>query len=74
MWDRVTNYVTNFVRDLQSTYFTILVSVLAVLGFYFLGLFLKANKKESTSVNKISYLLTSILMIVLFVIIVRIRN
>ncbi len=74
MWDRITNYVTMFVRDLKGTYFIILASILAVLGFYFLGLFLKANKKEAARVNKISYLLTCILMIVLFVVLVRIRN
>ena len=74
MWDRITNYVTGFVRDLQSTYFIIIASILAVLGFYFLALFLKANKKEAPKVNKISYLLTSILMIVLFVVLVRLRN
>ena len=74
MWDRITNYITGLVRDLKSTYFIILVSILATLGFYFLALFLKANKKESTKVNKISYLLTSILMIILFVVFVRIRN
>ena len=74
MWDRITNYVTSLIRDLKGTYFIILASILAMLGFYFLALFLKANKKDSTKVNKISYLLTSILMIVLFVMVVRIRN
>ena len=74
MWDRITNYVTSVIRDLKGTYFIILASILAMLGFYFLALFLKANKKDSTKVNKISYLLTSILMIVLFIITVRIRN
>lgn len=74
MWDRITNYVTTFVRDLKSTHFIILASVFAVLGFYFLGLFLKANKKEAARINKISYLFTCILMIVLFVALVRIRN
>lgn len=74
MWDRITNYVTSLIRDLKGTYFIILASILAMLGFYFLALFLKANKKDSTKVNKISYLLTSILMMVLFVMVVRIRN
>lgn len=74
MWDRITNYVTSLVRDLQSTYFIIIAAVLATLGFYFLGLFLKANKKEAPKVNKISYLFTSILMVILFVIFVQIRN
>lgn len=74
MWDRITNYVTNFVRDLKGGHFIILVSVLATLGFYFLGLFLKANKKEAPQLNKISYLFTSILMLILFIVIVRIRN
>lgn len=74
MWDRITNYVTGLVRDLRGTYFIILVSVLAMLGFYFLALFLKANKKEASKVYKISYLLTSILMIILFVVLVKIRN
>lgn len=74
MWDRITNYVTGLVRDLRGTYFIILVSALAMLGFYFLALFLKANKKEASKVYKISYLLTSILMIILFVVLVKIRN
>ena len=74
MWDRITNYVTAIVRDLKSTHFIILASILATLGFYFLALFLKANKKEAPKVNKISYLLTSILVIVLFVVLIRIRN
>ena len=74
MWDRITNYVTTVIRGLKGTYFIILVAILATLGFYFLALFLKANKKEAPKVNKISYLLTSILMIVLFIVIVRIRN
>lgn len=74
MWDRFVNYITAIVRDLKNTHFIIFASVLAVLGFYFLSLFLKANKKEAPKVNKISYLLTSILMIVLFVILIRIRN
>ena len=74
MWDRITNYITGLVRDLRGTYFIILVSVLAMLGFYFLALFLKANKKEASKVYKISYLLTSILMIILFVVLVKIRN
>ena len=74
MWDRFINYITTIIRDLKSTHFIILVSVFAVLGFYFLALFLKANKKEEAKVNKISYLLTSILMIVFFVVLVRFRN
>ena len=74
MWDRLINYITTIVRNLKSTHFIILAAILATFGFYFLSLFLKANKKEAPKVNKISYLLTSILMIILFVILVRIRN
>ena len=74
MWDRITNYITGLVRDLSSKSFIILAAILATLSFYFLGLFLKANKKESPKLSKISYLLTSILMFILFVILVRIRN
>jgi hypothetical protein len=53
MWDRITNYVTTFVRDLKSTHFIILASVFAVLGFYFLGLFLKAIKKRRQELIKL---------------------
>lgn len=73
MWDRITNFVTTLIRDLSSTTFYIIMAVLITLGFYFLADFLKANKKEAPKVAKISKLLMSILMLVVFVVMVNIR-
>ena len=74
MWDRITNYVTRIVGDLPNKTFIILISIVATLSVYLLALFLKANKKEAPKVSKISYLLTSILMFIIFVVLIRIRN
>ena len=73
MWDRIVNFVTNFIRDLTYSTFMILVAVIATLSFYYLALFLKANKKEEPKVSKISRLFISILLLITFVIIVKIR-
>ena len=74
MWDRFVNFVTNFVRDLSSSTFYILMGIIAALSFYYLALFLKANKKEEPKVSKISRLLISILLLITFVIIAKIRH
>ena len=73
MWDRIVNFVTNFIRDLTNTTFIILVSVIVTLSFYYLALFLKANKKEEPKISKISRLFISILLLVVFVIIIKIK-
>ena len=73
MWDRIVNFVTTLIRDLSNTTFYIIMAVLITLGFYFLADFLKANKKEAPKVAKISKLLMSILMLVVFVVMVNIR-
>ena len=73
MWDRVTNFVYTFVRDLPNKTFVIIMAILITLGFYFIGQFLKANKKEAPKVNKISKLLISIFMIVVVIVLTNIR-
>lgn len=73
MWDRIVNFVTNFIRDLSNSTFLIIVGVIITLSFYYLALFLKANKKEEPKVSKISRLFISILFLIAFVIIVKIR-
>ena len=73
MFDRVVNFAYNLVRDLSNTTFYIIMGVLITLGFYFLSLFLKANKKEAPKVAKISYLLISIFLLVVFVVLANMR-
>ena len=73
MWDRIVNFVYEFIGDLSNSTFIIVAAVLATLSFYFLGNFLKANKKEAPKVSKPSQLLWSIIMLVAFVLIVNIR-
>ena len=74
MWDRMVNAVYEFIRSLSNITFIIIVAVLITLGFYFIGNFLKANKKEAPKVSKPSQLLWAIVMIVLFVVMVTIRG
>ena len=71
--DRIINFVYNFVRDWSNATFYIIMGVVAGLGFYFLSLFLKANKKEAPKVSKVSYLLMAIFMIVVVVVLTNIR-
>ena len=73
MWDRIVNFVYDMVRSWSSTTFYIIVGVIVTLGFLFIGHFLKANKKEAPKVSKPSYLVWSILMIVVFVALINIR-
>lgn len=73
MWDRVVNFVYEFVRELSNTTFIIVAAILATLGFLFVGNFLKANKKESPKLAKPSQILWAIVMLVLFVVFVNIR-
>ena len=73
MWDRITNFIYTSIRDLSNATFVIILTIVAVLALYFLGNFLKANKKEEPKVSKISYLLSSILMLVIVVILTNIR-
>jgi len=74
MWDRIVNAVYEFVRSLSTTTFIIVASILITLGFLFVGNFLKANKKEAPKVSKPSQILWAIVMLVLFVVLVTIRN
>ncbi|MFQ6723750.1 MAG: hypothetical protein ACLRFE_00255 [Clostridia bacterium] len=73
MWDRFINYLTEFMRGLSNTTFTILASTIITLGFFFLGNFLKANKKEAPKVSKPSQILWSVVMLVAFVVVVTLR-
>ena len=73
MWDRFVNFVYDVVRSWSNTTFIIVAAVTATLGFYFVGNFLKANKKESSKVLKPSQILLSILMLIVFVVLVKIR-
>lgn len=74
MWDRIVNGVYEFVRSLSNVTFIIVVAVLVTLGFYFIGNFLKSNKKESSKVSKVSQLFLAILMLVIFIVMVNIRG
>ena len=60
MWDRIVNFVYSFIKDMSSTTFYIMMGVIITLAFYNLSVFLKANKKESAKVSKISRLLITI--------------
>ena len=73
MFDRVSNFVYSFVRDLSNATFCIIMAVLITLGFYCLSRFLKANKKESAKVSKVSQLLSAIIIIIVFIMLVNIR-
>lgn len=73
MWDRFVNFVYNLVRDMSNTAFFITIAAMFVLGFYFLGNFLKANKKEEPKVAKISQLLISIMCLVGLIVMFNIR-
>ncbi|MBQ7880926.1 MAG: hypothetical protein IJ358_03705 [Clostridia bacterium] len=73
MFDRVVNVAYNFVRELSTTTFCIIMAILITLGFYYLARFLKANKKEAPKLAKVSYLLMSVLIIVVFVVLTNIR-
>ena len=71
--DRIINFVYGFVRDWSNATFYIIMGVIAALAFYFLSLFLKANKKEAPKVSKVSYLLMSIFMLVVIIVLTNIR-
>lgn len=73
MWNRIVNFVYTFVRDLSNTTFYIIMALLITLGFYFLSLFLKANKKESSKVSKPSRLFIAIFILIIFVALATIR-
>ncbi|MBQ7797507.1 MAG: hypothetical protein IJ371_00105 [Clostridia bacterium] len=73
MWDRIVNFVYEIIRSWSHTTFIIVVAVMLTLGFYFVGNFLKANKKEAPKVAKPSQILLAILMLVLFVALINIR-
>lgn len=74
MWDRVTNFVYSFIRDMSTSSFYIMMGALITLGFYFLALFMKANKKEEAKVKKPSYLLITIFIMIVFIFIASIRK
>ena len=74
MWDRIVNFVHQIIGDMSNTAFYILMGVLITLGFYFLSLFLKANKKEEPKAKKLSMLLMAILTLVIFIVIANIRK
>lgn len=73
MWDRITNAITTFIRDLSNTTFTIIMAITIVASFYFVALFLKANKKEAPKVSKVSYILIAIFLLAMFVVLGAIR-
>lgn len=73
MFDRIVNSAYNIVRDWSNTTFCIIMGVLITSAFYFLSLFLKANKKEAPKVAKISYLLITIFLLIVFVTLANMR-
>ena len=74
MWDRITNFIYEAVRSWSDTTFAIVVGVVFTLGFLFIGNFLKANKKEEPKISKPSQLLWSIVMLIVFILLINIRN
>ena len=74
MWDGIVNFVHQIIGDMSNTAFYILMGVLITLGFYFLSVFLKANKKEEPKAKKLSMLLMAILTLVIFIVIANIRK
>ena len=74
MWDRITNFVYSFIRDMTNTSFYIMMGVLITLGFYFLSLFLKANKNEDSKIKKPSYLFITLFILLVFTFIAGIRK
>lgn len=72
--DRVINRIYSFIRGLDINVFLTIVGLAFVLGMYFIAIFLKANKKESSKVAKVSYLLIAILMLVVLIVLLRIRR
>ena len=74
MWDRIVNFVHQIINDMSNTAFYILMGVVITLGFYFLSVFLKANKKEEPKAKKLSMLLMSIFILVVFIILANIRK
>ena len=71
--DTIINYVYSFFRDMKQSTFYIIMGVVAFFAFYFLSLFLKANKKESAKVAKISCLLMTVFLIVVIVVLTKLR-
>lgn len=74
MWDRIVNFVHQFIGEMSNTTFYIVMGVIITLGFYFLSLFLKANKKEEPKAKKLSMLFMSIFTLVVFIIMANIRK
>ncbi len=74
MWDRIVNFVHKTINGLSNTTFYILMGVLITLGFYFLSVFLKSNKKEEPKVKNISKLLMCLFMLLVFIYIASIRG
>lgn len=71
--DRIINYVYNFVQELPNSTFIVIMGTLVALGFYFFSMFMKANKKDSGKISKISRLLTTLLLIVIIMVLTNIR-
>lgn len=74
MWDRIVNFVHQFIGEMSNTTFYIVMGVIITLGFYFLSLFLKANKKEEPKAKKLSMLFMAIFTLVVFIIMANIRK
>ena len=71
---RVVNQIFSFIRNWDIKTFYTVVGLVFVLGVYFIGIFLKANKKESSKISKISYLLISIFMLIVLILLFKIRT
>lgn len=71
---RIVNQIFGFVRNWNIKTFYTVAGLVFVLGVYFIGMFLKANKKESAKVAKISYLLISIFMLIILILLFKIRT
>lgn len=72
--ETVINYVHSFFREMKQSTFFIIMAVIVLFTGYFFSLFLKANKKDSTKIAKISYLLMTIFLIGLIIVLSNIRG
>ncbi len=71
--DTIIDYVYKTVRGWSNATFAIIMGVVAFLGFYWLSIFLKANKKESSKVSKPSSLFWAIIAVIILIVLPNIR-
>ena len=71
--DTIIDFVYKAVRGWSNATFTIIMGVIAFLGFYWLSIFLKANKKESAKVSKPSSLFMAMIAVAAIIVLTYLR-